>query len=476
MKKTVFYSWQSDLPNGTNRTLIEGVLKDVAKEIGSDSDTNIEPVIDRDTQGVAGAPNIAIAIFQKIDSADIFVADVSIIGNAKKRAVPNPNVLIELGYALKALGHERIVLVFNTTFGKIEKLPFDLRMHRTITYNCPESLADRSAIKKELAKDFKSALLSGFSHAIPKEVSLNILDVIKNNTPSKKIDLRKYLSEFLIRLEKLQPPMFRDGGAVEDLLSAIPKTEDIVVEFAKLSQIVVLMNDSESAMEIFKWFGKILTKYDPPANASGRTSNADGDFFRFVGNDLFITFIVPFLQEEKLKELWMLLKEDLKIGPTSNSLQDKKESWNELAHYSPLLSDEGKKRNPGRVSLQADLLKARHEKGELLTIIPFKDFMQADFFLYLHGKGTSNGQYYLKWYPHSVIYMQNTPVFISEAVNYLKAMELCHALEIADTDELKRRLASSQNLPDVRHFAITDRDIQAIDSTGGAQIIYPSEE
>lgn len=476
MKKVVFYSWQSDLPNGTNRTLIEGVLRDVAREIGDDADTDIEPVIDRDTQGVAGAPNIATAIFKKIDSADIFVADVSIIGSAKKRAVPNPNVLIELGYALKALGHERIVLVFNTAFGKVEKLPFDLRMHRTITYVCPESLVDRSLVKKELTKDFKSALLSGFSHAIPRETSPNIVDVIKNNAPSKKIDLRKYLSDLLVRLEKLQPPMFRDGGTVEELLSAIPATEDVAIEFAKLSETVVLMNDSESAMEIFQWFGKILTKYDPPANTSGRTSNADGDFFRFLGHDLFVSFVVPFLREEKFRELGVLLKGGLKVGPTGHSLQERKEGWNGLAHYSPLLSDEGKKRNPGRVSLQADLLKTRHEKEELSTIIPFKDFMQADFFLYLHGKGTSNGEYYLKWYPHSVIYMQDTPIFISEAVDYPKAMQLCYALEIADTDELKRRLTSSQKLPDVRHFAITDRDIQAIGSTGGAQIIHPSGE
>jgi hypothetical protein len=93
MKKIIFYSWQSDLPNGTNRTLIENTLKDTAKEIGEEN-ADIEPVIDRDTQGVAGAPNIATAIFQKIDSADIFVADVSIIGSAKKRSVPNPNVHI----------------------------------------------------------------------------------------------------------------------------------------------------------------------------------------------------------------------------------------------------------------------------------------------------------------------------------------------------------------------------------------------
>jgi hypothetical protein len=49
------------------------------------------------------------------------------IGSAGKnrRRTPNPNVLVELGYALKALGDERVIVVVNTAFGKEELLPFD---------------------------------------------------------------------------------------------------------------------------------------------------------------------------------------------------------------------------------------------------------------------------------------------------------------------------------------------------------------
>jgi hypothetical protein len=35
-------------------------------------------------------------------------------------------VLIGLAYALDALGERRVVLVFNTAYGKLEQLPFDL--------------------------------------------------------------------------------------------------------------------------------------------------------------------------------------------------------------------------------------------------------------------------------------------------------------------------------------------------------------
>src|SRR4030065_207825 len=103
MHRIVFYSWQSDLPNSVNRGFIQDVLENVATKITADNTIDIEPVIDRDTKGVAGAPDIASTIFAKISSADVFVADISIINKQNGgRQTPNPNVLIELGYALKA--------------------------------------------------------------------------------------------------------------------------------------------------------------------------------------------------------------------------------------------------------------------------------------------------------------------------------------------------------------------------------------
>src|SRR5271168_81681 len=119
MPHVVFYTWQSDLPNATNRSFILKALENVAHAITIDDTVDVEPVIDRDTQGVPGAPDISKTIFQKIAAADVLVADVSIVGVIEGgRPTPNPNVLIELGYALHALGDERVVLVLNLAFGK----------------------------------------------------------------------------------------------------------------------------------------------------------------------------------------------------------------------------------------------------------------------------------------------------------------------------------------------------------------------
>lgn len=75
------------------------------------------------------------------------MADVSLI-NADKdgRPTPNPNVLIELGYAISFCGWDRILLVCNEEFGPIGELPFDIPERRVIAYTLPVS-ADADKVK-----------------------------------------------------------------------------------------------------------------------------------------------------------------------------------------------------------------------------------------------------------------------------------------------------------------------------------------
>jgi hypothetical protein len=92
MKITIFYSWQSDLPNSTNRGYIERALSKAIKSIKAEAEMVIEPCMERDVQGETGTPDIAQTIFRKIDACRIFVADVSIVNptTTTDRKTPNP--------------------------------------------------------------------------------------------------------------------------------------------------------------------------------------------------------------------------------------------------------------------------------------------------------------------------------------------------------------------------------------------------
>ena len=117
------------MPSKTNRSFIKDALERAIKSLAKDLDI-AEPLrVDQDTQDVPGNPSIADPILRKIDACDIFVPDLTFVARTDDgEPVSNPNVLIELGYAMKSKRDERFIFVMNEAFGKAkEGLPFDLR-------------------------------------------------------------------------------------------------------------------------------------------------------------------------------------------------------------------------------------------------------------------------------------------------------------------------------------------------------------
>ncbi len=158
----IFWSWQTDSPAKYNRNFIEDCLKRAVKQIAKESD--IVMIVDRDTKGVGGTPPVVEIILEKIRTCDIFVYDSSLVYK-DPRPAPNPNVLLELGYALAIIGERRLIGVFNTANGSsAEDLPFDFKHRRwPITYCYSGGSADcnktsKEVIKSQLISDFKKAL------------------------------------------------------------------------------------------------------------------------------------------------------------------------------------------------------------------------------------------------------------------------------------------------------------------------------
>lgn len=159
MKNCVFYSWQSDLPNNTNRGFLEDCIEKALKELNLSDTYDIEFSIDKDTKDESGTPHIAETIFSKIEKSKLFIADVSIINSDyEKRKTPNPNVLIELGYAVKVLGWNRIICIFNTDYGSFDDLPFDIKFRRPLCYSLNGK--NKTEVRKHVIEVIKSNILS----------------------------------------------------------------------------------------------------------------------------------------------------------------------------------------------------------------------------------------------------------------------------------------------------------------------------
>ncbi len=131
----IFYSWQADRPQSLCRAFIKEAIEEALKKIQAELhlDESERPEIDHDTKDEPGTVDITNTILEKIESCSVFVADITPIAKSDGgKEVANPNVLIELGYALHAKGPKQIVLVSNIYFGAAtpEKLPFNLRHRR----------------------------------------------------------------------------------------------------------------------------------------------------------------------------------------------------------------------------------------------------------------------------------------------------------------------------------------------------------
>ena len=177
MKVSIFYSWQSNLPNKTNRSFIQAAIEVALKEINKDN--RIVACIDRDTKDELGSPDIRTSIFNKINHSKFFICDISINENQ----MPNPNVLIELGYAIKTLGWSKIICLFNSQTGKIEDLPFDINHNRVTAYtpNSENKKHISEIISLNISDLFKKGqLYNPIEDHIKKKIDYIILKIARN--------------------------------------------------------------------------------------------------------------------------------------------------------------------------------------------------------------------------------------------------------------------------------------------------------
>jgi hypothetical protein len=450
MQHNIFYSWQSDLPNSCNRGFIQDCLEGVVKDLKSDDAFKNSIVIDRDTSGVSGSPDIGQTIFFKIDKSAVFVCDVSIISDSSaKRQTPNPNVLLELGYALSKLGDSRIIMVMNTVFGGPELSPFDLKQKRIVTYKLSEGESKteaRKILRSSLGVAIKAVLLE--HEKLNKATAINIaspsedlIQAIKSSRPDQARVVHNFMKWLKAELIKLDPSKL-PGEPDELLVEAISKTIPLIKEFDKVADTIAAMNAISVAKILIKDFEHILSICYVPVGFSGSYSRTDFDLFKFVINELFIILFGYLLKDEHYSSINSLLKTEIyinnsPIGPTTINFAA-------FSYHLALLDEVRNKRlvvnNQRRISIHADLLKERHEAGILAENLSWTEFKDADLFLYFYSYANHRNNSYV-WWPRTSVYFDwndPTPRFLVNTTTNQGAQLLSQTLNIKDRKEFPK--------------------------------------
>lgn len=164
MAPSIFYSWQTDSPDLCNRRFIREALDGAVAQLGEGS-VEDAPRVDSGMEGISGSPEVATVMFEKIQESSIFVGDMTLVGSitghsGEVKRVPNPNVLLEMGYAAGVAGWGRVICVMNEHFGTRKELPFDVRNRRfPIDYDFdPRIPKAKDKLREDLTKWLKIAI------------------------------------------------------------------------------------------------------------------------------------------------------------------------------------------------------------------------------------------------------------------------------------------------------------------------------
>lgn len=466
MKMTVFYSWQSDLPNSINRGFIEDALERAVKNIRNDDSISIEPVLDRDTAGIPGSPDIAATIFSKIDHASVFVGDVSFINTSSDgRRTPNPNVAMELGYALKSLGSERVIAVFNEATGKIENLPFDLKMRRVETYRLPEGTSEKSEERKKLSAKFETALRYIFLHleqlqqastpALPPSLLVTALESVESNLPKQKAAVRDFMTWLVAEIESHAPDFttdLKDPG--QRFYSAVMATKEKVADFAKLSQVIAIEGSIIGAETLLNGFKDISERIYPIPGTNNVYRNVDFDFFRFLLKELFTIFITTLVENKQ----WTILSNILTRRIVIKNAYGRDRSEVTYLYFSqPRISlldewNESLKRNKKSswCSPFAALVKEHIEGGPIEEWVEFDWFIEGEFFLFLRSLSEYDdtdrlsGRY---WIPEGAIYLESrVPTYLTSIQSKIVLNELLAPLACSTPEDFIVLLKQAQQV------------------------------
>jgi len=427
-KSVIFYSWQSDSHDSTNRSLIGTALENVAKRIRNDDSIRVDPVIDRDTEGVAGAVDIATTIFFKVTLADAFVGDVSLVTHyirerdGESRAAPNANVVTELGYAVAHLTWERVVLVFNEASGDFHQLPFDINRRKLITYKSHKGDADRATARKQLERKLEEQLREILSAS--RDTADDVTAALEASAKQRIPLLKRALAELEKQLTRHEPASDADRAEVTDALGRSTPTVERISRFCVAAADV---RDEEALVVLYDWaLEQLACRYAFDDDSPSSTL----DYYRFLTHEIITTIIAAPLHAEQ----WTTVENLLNRGAVLTQPRRDRHRQDQILDFRQ--ANAFAKTLHGQ-NYRGVLLNERHTDGPLRAIMPILAFSAADYLLFLRTRFAESHDV---WIPWSALHMGGPPRFLLKSRSAAVATSVARVVGAHDLDDFRMRL------------------------------------
>jgi len=257
--------------------------------------------------------------------------------------------------------------------------------------------------------------------------SLLLLSNIENKLQPKTIT-ENLFSDFLYNLyynlAVLKPDISLykdkfDEAIINQINSALP----IINIFIKASMIASKSKNLSAIKNIYNYFGELMKLCKVPEGFSGSYSERDFDGYRFLVYEMFVAFLACLIKYNNWETIGETLRYDLFIG-RNNETYIPFSRINKGNYSLDVFRNQRLKLQ--RISVVSDILKERYENSNLSQLLTHKEFMEADYFLYLKSLCLKGNL----WCPRSCVYLYHPPIYILKSEskyflsNFIKALNL----------------------------------------------------
>ncbi len=284
---------------------------------------------------------------------------------------------------------------------------------------------------------------------------LRILDTLKSLTPNIEsgpsiIELKNafisnnmhkahlyidFLENKFKELEKTLPDFKRFTEYDDAIVEQIKNAKSISYNFLEAILLACKYGDKESITTIYKFFGNFMNLYED--------QHSDG--YSFLIYEFFVSFIAGLIKYDQWSILGEILNNDLFVEEN----YDKFVPFREISRYIQVLDENRNKRlKLNRVSITADIIHDRFTQTELSKLITHKEFMEADYFLFIRSicQKDENNYYDYYWNPQSCIHLNKPPSYLYMAQNKSFLDKLSKTAGATDSNDFIQKLINKHRI------------------------------
>ncbi len=251
---------------------------------------------------------------------------------------------------------------------------------------------------------------------------------------------REFLVNLLSDILAMKPDFGQYAEYDEAIVDQIVRGLPLSYRFTEAAVIAAKGENADALKTMYHFFGDMLKLYDVPEGFSGSYRRTDFDGFKFLGYEMFVSLIAAILRYDQWSLLGELLDEDLFIEKTHDS---RYQSFVRVSSFAGSLDEVRNRRlNLQRISVMADMIKERFTKTELSELMSHKEFLEADYFLFMRTVCHEENTEYLRnvWCPRASVWLDHPPSYVVKAESVRFLQRILPATGFAKWEEFVEKL------------------------------------